>query len=236
MKFKSLAILSLVIIIIAIIASTLSLQDTVIKAGNYKSSVNTALHMNALYQLENGYYTAGINGSIKHFGGGILFDNPNATGYLIIKKDSPNCHAPLSNLSICPTNLYSVNVEVKNNDSGIMQLTTSIYRSKSEAERMFSLILSSLNESKNDYGILIVNDSNSIGSDIGPYVNKFAVLNEPYNYNRSQRYLHVLLLRRDNILLTSLIINSNLSSKQGISEPTLSDAKMTYLLNNYYLS
>lgn len=233
MRFKRLVIAA-VILVILLLAFTFFANNNIIKLGNYNNITKTALQMNALYQLENDYYSQIMqNMSVEHFGSGPLYDNPNATGYIIIKKKSSNCYSPLGNITVCSPVLLAVNTQVKSNNSGVMQLSTRVYRSAAEAKKTFSSMLSAIKSAENNYSKISVDDSSSLGSDVGVYENEYAVFDEPKNNNGMTDYIHILLLRRDNIVLTSLVINTNQSYLPKISRLTQSTEKMTGFLNDY---
>jgi len=236
MKNKGLVTLTIAIFLIAAIAYTVFVNSTIIKVNNYKDSINTAISMNTLYMLENGFYNPMQNYTTEHFlNGPLTKNNKGFMGYITVKKYSDKCNE-LINITKCPPSLYTINTQVTPNYPGIMQLSTSVYINSNDAKTEFSYLLSSLKASENGTGTLSVDDNRAVESDVGKYVSQYAVYNKPLAYNGTIMYTHILILRRDNIILTSKIFNENQSTPPGISQTTQSPEKMQYLMNNYHLS
>ena len=236
-KFKILTIAASVIVVVLLI-HYFFVANSILIANKFITDKTDAMHMNALYQLENGFYSEILaNQSINHSGSGPLYDNPNNTlGFFIVKKRESNCNVLIGVLNTCPKSIYTRNTIISLNDSGSMQLSTRLYRNNANAMEEFSLLLSAINSSKNAQAVFNTNQIDSLGSNVGPYVSQYAVMKEPYSYNASIWYLGILVLRRDNIVLISQVLSRNQSFNPKIAQLTQSEENMSYLINNYYLN
>lgn len=179
----------------------------IIKISNYDNETHSMIELNSAFQIENGFLDG--NYTLENYSEGPLYNSPKGfLGYAAIRKSHKECSGLLGNLTGCQVALYVLNTQTNSSISGKGLVSTSLYQTDSKAHEMFILQLEQLNSSNATAKKLSLNNPNILRGGLGKNYSEYALYTEPTFINGTQKYLEIILFRRNNVLLEGETIST----------------------------
>ena len=236
MKIRPIITITAIVVIIIVVSFTFISTHSFVKIKDYQNETGLLLSMNNAFQIENGFLNNNDYTS-ENYSGGVLYDNPKGfLGYAAIPKSVKVCEGFLGNLSECPIALYRINTRINNSKAKEIIMRTSLYSDSNKAHEMFELQLKSLNSSNSSTATLTLNNPNILKGGLGEYSDEYALFTHPQNINNTQYYLHIILFRRENVLLEAETLNEKQIFSPSFWQVSQSISQIEAFNKNYFAS
>lgn len=205
----------------------------IIKISNYNNETHSMIELNSAFMIENGFLNGKYN--TENYSEGPLYNSPKGfLGYAAIRKSHKECSGLLGNLTGCQVALYVLNTQTNSSMNGKGIVSASMYQTGSKAHEMFILQLEQLNRSNSSAKTLSLNNPNTLRGGLGEHYNEYALYTEPTFINGTQKYLEIILFRRNNVLLEAETLNGKQEFRPSFWQVSGNESNIKQFNNKFF--